>query len=362
MPPLTSRSNRPADPAAIASPARLTPGWVFGACSFTFLAAVLGVMVGAVTIGPGPVLLEIIDHVPGVSVDSGLSNSRRAIVWDIRFPRVVLGLMVGGMLASSGAAYQGVFRNPLADPYLLGIAAGAGLGATLVIVAGADGSGALDPVPIAAFVGASLAVGLTLLVSGAVTGRGTPATLLLAGVAVAAFFTALQTYVQSREVERIREVYSWILGRLSGASWSDVALLAPYLVVSVGVLVWARRALDVLAVGEDEARTLGIDPVRLRWIVIAAASLAAASAVAVSGLIGFVGIIVPHAVRLMTGPSNRLVVPISFVVGGGFLVLADLLARTIQSPAELPIGVITAFVGAPFFLLVLRSRGTTVAS
>jgi iron complex transport system permease protein len=356
MQPLSS-SLPPRPEALSVGPVRLKPSWVIAALIFAVGAAMCGVMVGAVSIGPGGVILELLDHVPGVDIDSGLSATRQAIVWDIRLPRVILGLMVGAMLATSGAAYQGVFRNPLADPFLLGIAAGAGLGATMSIVLGVgDGVGLADPVPIMAFMGAGLAVGLTLLVSGSISGKGTSSTLLLAGVAVAAFFTALQTYVQSREVEQLREVYSWLLGRLSGASWDEVSLLLPYLVVSVGVMFWSRRALDVLAVGEDEARTLGIDPARLRWVVVLAASLAAASAVAVTGLIGFVGIIVPHVVRLMVGPSNRVVMPLSFFVGAGFLVLADLVARTVQSPAELPIGVVTAFFGAPFFLLVLRTR------
>ncbi|MGI9622751.1 MAG: FecCD family ABC transporter permease [Acidimicrobiales bacterium] len=360
MPPSLSKSQPRAEPQDL-DPARLRPSWVLSALGVLVFSMLVGVMVGAVTIDPVAIVLELIDHIPGVDVDSGLSPTRAAIVWDIRFPRVVLGAMVGGMLATSGAAYQGVFRNPLADPYLLGIAAGAGLGATLVIVADVgDGVGFLDPIPLAAFAGAGLAVALTLTVGGTVTGRGTAATLLLAGIAVAAFFTALQTYVQSREVERLREVYSWILGRLSGASWDDVALLAPYMFLSVGVLFWSRRALDVLAVGEDEALTLGIDPVRLRWRIVLAASLAAASAVAVSGLIGFVGIIVPHFVRLFVGTSNKVVIPISFLIGGAFLVIADVIARTIQSPAELPIGVVTAFFGAPFFLFVLRTRDAGV--
>ncbi len=353
-------SLRPAEAGGL-TPARLTPTALAAAVAVMTVATVLGVMLGAVTIRPDRVVVELLDHLPGISLDSGLSLSREAIVWDIRFPRVVLGLMVGGMLATSGAAYQGVFRNPLADPYLLGIAAGAGFGATVAIVAGAgDGSGLLDAVPLAAFLGAAVAVGLTLVVGGALSGRGTAATLLLAGVAVAAFFTALQTYVQSREVERLRDVYSWILGRLSGSSWDEVALLLPYAAVSMLVLLRSRGALDVLAVGEEEARTLGIDPVRVRWRVVLAASLATAAAVAVSGLIAFVGIIVPHLVRLVVGPSNRLVLPLSFLVGGAFLVIADLIARTIQSPAELPIGVVTAFFGAPFFLLVLRTRDAGV--
>ncbi len=356
-----TRRSSPRAEAHCLEPARLTSGWVTIALVAVVVATLLGVMIGAVTIRPDRVILELLDHVPGLDFDSGLSGARQAIIWDIRFPRVVLGLMVGGMLATSGAAYQGVFRNPLADPYLLGIAAGAGFGATIAIVSGAgDGAGVLSAVPLAAFLGAVVAVGLALLVGGAISGRGTASTLLLAGVAVAAFFTALQTYLQSREVEKLREVYSWILGRLSGSSWDEVLMLAPYAVVSMTVLMASRGALDVLAVGEDEARTLGINPERLRWRVVLAASLAAAAAVAVSGLIGFVGIIVPHLVRLAVSSSNRVVLPLSFLVGGAFLVLTDLIARTVQSPAELPIGVVTAFVGAPFFLLVLRTRGSGV--
>ena len=298
----------------------------------------------------------MLDHLPGIDIDSGLSPSRAAIVWEVRFPRVVLGLMVGAMLAVSGAAYQGVFRNPLADPYLLGVGAGAGLGATVAISTGlADGSGVFDPLPLAAFVGALGAVALAYGI-GAASGRlRSPATLILAGVAVANFFTALQTYLQQRDSETFRQVYQWLLGRLFVQGWDEVALLTPYFAVTTAVLIASRRLLDVLSVGDDEARTLGVRPDRVRLVVIAAASLAAASAVAVSGLIGFVGIIVPHTIRLSAGSSNRIVLPLSVLGGAAFLVASDLVARTIVSPAELPIGVVTAFFGAPFFLLVLRA-------
>ena len=183
--------------------------------------------------------------------------------------------------------------------------------------------------------------------------------IILAGVAVAAMFTAVQTYLQQQYTDEIRQVYTWILGSFAVASWSDVRLILPYVIVSGAVLLAHRRVLDVLRVGNEEAGTLGVDPERSRLIVVAAATLGTAAAVSVSGLIGFVGIIVPHAVRLAVNASYRVVLPVSMVCGATFLVLADLLARTIQPPAELPIGVVTASVGAPFFLIVLRSRRTS---
>lgn len=335
----------------------LSPRWLLAGLAAVALATVVGIATGPVSLPLHRVAVELLDHLPLMSIDSGLSDTQRAIVWEIRTPRVVLGLLVGALLAGSGAGYQGVFRNPLADPYLLGIAAGAGLGATLAIVTGAgDGVGAFDAIPMFAFIGALVAVAMAAALSVRRDGSGGPATLILAGVAVAAFFTAAQTYVQQRHAETLRQVYAWILGRLSTSGWDEVLLLLPYALVCGAVLVLAVGALDVLAVGDEEARALGLHPRRIRMAVLVAASLATAAAVAVSGLIGFVGLVVPHGVRLVAGVSNRRVIPLSFLFGGAFLALADVLARTVQAPAELPIGVITAFVGAPFFLWILRSR------
>jgi iron complex transport system permease protein len=257
------------------------------------------------------------------------------------------------MLASAGAAYQGVFRNPLADPYLLGAAAGAGLGATLVI-AYSHGGASRDLRPLAAFAGAMLGVGAAYLLGRSVAGR-TTATLILAGVTVASFLTAVQTFVQQQNTDTVQEVYAWILGQLETSGWRDVALALPYMVVSWTVLLLHRRLLDVLAVGDEEASSVGVDVSRVRLIVLAAATLGTAAAVAFSGLIAFVGIIIPHAIRLVAGTSYRIVLPLSLCFGAAFLVLADVLARTVVAPAELPIGVVTAFFGAPFFALVLRT-------
>jgi iron complex transport system permease protein len=331
---------------------RVSPGALAATLALLGAALLAGVLVGPVGLAPGRVLAEIADRLPWVSIDSGLGEREAAIVWDLRLPRVVLAALVGATLAAAGGAYQGVFRNPLADPYLLGVAAGAGLGATMGIVATGPASAL---VPAAAFAGALLAVLLTYALGGVAGGDRAGTTLVLAGVAVAAFFTAVQTFVQQRNADTVREVYSWILGRLSTVGWAEVGLLAPYAAVSIGVLLLHRRLLDVLAVGGEEAEALGVSTTRVRLLVVAAATLGTAAAVAVSGLIGFVGIVVPHAVRLLAGSSYRVILPLSVLGGAAFLVLADLGARTLVSPAEVPIGVITAFVGGPFFAVVLRS-------
>ncbi len=334
----------------VVAPARIgVAGWLT-ALGILFLAAVAGLLVGSVDLSTGGVIQAMLDRLPLVKLDHGLTEVEQRLLFELRLPRVVIGGLVGGILAVAGAGYQGVFRNPLADPYLLGVAAGAGLGATAVIGLGA-GSALIPPI---AFVGGMAAVGLTYALSRTVGGR-TTTSLILAGVAVAAFATAVQTFLLQRSYETLREVYSWILGRLVTVGWGEVWALAPYAVVAVTVLLLHRRLLDVLALGDEEAAGLGVDVVRVRRYVVLAATLATAAAVSVSGLIAFVGIIVPHTIRLVTGWSYRVILPLSVVYGASFLIVADLGARTLVAPGELPIGVLTAFLGAPFFLLVLRT-------
>ena len=333
-------------------PAGLRLSWLLTAVGVLAVAVLAGIALGPVRLPPGSVATELLNLLPGVHLDSGLNEREIAIITQLRLPRVVLGMLVGAMLALAGAGYQGVFRNPLADPYLLGVAAGAGLGATLAI---ALRGSFWTSVPVFAFAGALGAVTLTYLL-GIAGGRDrSGSTLILAGVAISSFLAAIQTYVLQRYADSIREVYSWLLGRLATGGWHDVVMILPYAIVSALVVLALRRELDVLSVGDAEATTLGLHPGRSRLILVMAASLATAAAVAVSGLIGFVGIIVPHVVRLLTGSSYRAILPLSMVYGGAFMVGADLIARTAVAPSELPIGVVTAFLGAPFFILVLRT-------
>jgi iron complex transport system permease protein len=329
--------------------------WACSAVAFLLVSSVVGVLAGPVDLGVGAVVESAAArlHLPGFS--TSLSPTEEAILWEIRVPRVVLAALVGAMLALAGATYQGVFRNPLADPYLLGVAAGAGLGATVAVAYLPEGFMGQRALPIAAFVGGAAAVMLTYAVGRSARRERDAATLVLAGVTVAAFFTAWQTFVQQQNSETLQQVYSWILGNIPSTGWSDVVLILPYVVVAAVVILSLRRVVDVLNLGDDEAASLGVDVRRVRLALVVAATLGTAAAVAVSGLIGFVGIIVPHAIRLLTGVGYRALLPLSMIVGAGFLVLADVIARTALSPAEIPLGVITAFFGAPFFALVLRA-------
>ncbi|MGH3278234.1 MAG: FecCD family ABC transporter permease [Trebonia sp.] len=314
------------------------------------VAVLVAAFVGAADLNPLATAAALL-HLP-----TSLDPLDKAVLFQIRLPRVVLGALVGGLLSLAGAGYQGVFRNPLVDAGMLGASAGAGLGATIAIVyLGAAGR---EAVPVAAFVGSLAGVAAAYATGAAASRRtilgGGVATLLLAGVAVGSFLTAAQTFLLQRSASDIQAVYSWLLGSLSAASWQQVMTIVPYAAVSSIVILLHGRHLDVLSVGDEEAQALGLHPGRVRAVVVAASALAAASAVAVSGLIGFVGIVVPHIARRVAGPSYVSVLPLSALLGAGFLVLADTLARTVLSPAELPIGVVTALVGAPAFVWVLR--------
>lgn len=344
--------------AAVASAFRLSPRAVAVGIVVLVAVGLFSAVNGAAGLPITGVVGSLLDGLPGIGIDSSLSERQDAILFQIRLPRLILGLLVGGSLGMAGAAYQGVFRNPLADPYLLGVSAGAGFGAVLAFGFGFDiGWGPFAAVPAAAFVGALVAV-----TASAAIARGSwnsPATLLLGGVAMAALFSAAQTYALQRLDEtRAREVLSWLFGQLNTSGWSQVIILGPYTVVCGAIIMLHRRHLDVLRLGDDEARSLGLDPARTRLLVVVAASLMTAAAVAVSGLIAFVGLVVPHIVRLLVSHSYRVIVPLSALAGAAFLAFVDVGARTLVAPSELPVGVITALIGAPVFAAVLwRGRG-----
>jgi iron complex transport system permease protein len=326
-----------------------------------FFAVVLSAGSGALSISPHATLAALAAGVQGRA--SGLDGAQ-AIVWNLRFPRVLMAALVGAGLGTSGAAMQGLFRNPLADPYLLGVASGASFGATLALSVGGrlaqaftetpfapGGTSAL--VPLLAFFGAVGAVVLTLALSG-VGDRAKTTSLLLAGVAVGGVLVSLTTYLMLRDADRLRAVFSWTLGNLALSSWADLRGALPYEIIGMGMLYALARGLDALQLGEDTARTLGVGARSLRISVIVGASLATAGAVAFVGIIGFVGLVAPHIMRRMGTPGHRVLLPASALGGAVLLVLADLGARTIIRPAELPVGVITTLVGGPFFLWLLR--------
>ena len=304
-------------------------------------------------------ILNMIGRALGMS--GGVASyplSWETVIFDIRLPRVILAALVGAALAPAGAVYQGLFRNPLADPYLIGVSSGAGLGATVAIVFGVqfrwEGMGAIS---LFAFIGA---LGATVLVYALsrVGGRVSVATLLLAGVALGAFLSAGTTFLMFRAPDAFRAVtvVGWLMGSLALASWSHVRLLTPFVLLG-GALLWTyAHRLNVLQLDEEQARQLGIPVNSTRLALIVLTSLVMAAAVSVSGVIGFIGLIVPHAVRLVWGPDHRFLLPMSAIGGALFLVLADGLARTLLAPAQLPVGVVTAFCGAPFFLYLLRKR------
>ena len=318
------------------------------------LALTLGTAIGPVAIGPDEVVRVLVRHLLHVNFDvAPLSDT---IVWEIRLPRVLLAGLVGATLAYSGAAYQGVFRNPLADPYLIGVAAGAGLAATIVIVGPVPVTyGNFSLVTLAAFGGAVVAAALSY--SLARVGGTTPSTtLILSGVAVSALAVSATSYLMLAHQQDTLSILSWLMGGFNDSGWHKMWFIVPYTVPAGAVIFLHGRLLNVMQLDEHQAQQLGVHVERTKVVVLLAASLAAAAAVSVAGIIGFVGLVAPHAVRLLVGPDYRRLLPLSALLGASFLILADLGARTAVSPGELPVGVITAFVGAPFFLYLLRQQ------
>ena len=312
--------------------------------------------VGSVSIPPLTVVKVLASRLPFVDIAQTWPETWDTILWQLRLPRIALAGIVGAALALSGATYQGLFRNPLADPFLIGVASGAGLGATIVLVTGVPYTfGGVSLLPVAAFVGALAAVTAAYVL--ARNSEGLPLTsLILAGVAIAYLASALGVLLMIRSDTNLRPVLSWLLGGFITAQWKHSLMMVPYLIPSVLIVFSYGRILNVLQLDEEHAQQLGVNVERTKLLLIVAASLATAAAVSFSGLIGFVGLIAPHTVRLLWGVDYRALLPMAAIVGAAFLILADLVARTVASPAELPVGVVTAFCGAPFFLYLLRRR------
>ncbi|MBI2915116.1 MAG: iron chelate uptake ABC transporter family permease subunit [Firmicutes bacterium] len=348
------------------------PGWIRRRSALALLLALLAIVVllssgiGAVAIPAGTVARMISNRVLTWLGFGGLPGewpkSYEAIVFQVRLPRILLAVLSGWALALAGTVFQGLFKNPMADPYLIGISSGAAVGAAFAIVlrVGLGGSAlGLGAVPPLAFLGA---LGTSFLVYwlARVGGRLSLTSLLLGGVAVSAFLTAVVSLVMVLGTKDMQQVIFWLMGSFSGRSWQHVWVIVPYIALGSGVMLPFARELNVALTGEESAQYLGVDVERMKKILIASGSLVAAAAVSVSGIIGFVGLIVPHAVRLIVGPDHRVLMPAAGIVGAIFLVLADTLARTAIAPAELPVGIVTALSGAPFFMYLLtKARGRT---
>jgi len=322
------------------------------------LVAALGAALGSVRTPPSAVAQLCWARLTGNPVPADLPPAWETILFEIRFPRVVLGGLVGMTLAVAGAVYQALFRNPLADPYLIGVSSGASFGATVAMYfVWRFAWGGLNAISLAAFAGALLTTAAIYSLA-RVGGRTPVTTLILAGVAVGAVLSAGTTLLMFTASDAFHTIHilGWLMGSLALANWEEVRAILPYLLLGFLVIGWHAHTLNVLQLDEEQAQALGIEVERVKGVLILATSLAAAAAISVSGVIGFVGLVVPHIVRLIWGPDHRFLLPTSALLGAIGLILADSLARTLFAPRELPLGVVTALVGAPFFLHLLRRQ------
>lgn len=332
-----------------------------GALLLLVLAVVAATALGSVPVPLGDVLKIMASRIPGLEglIERTWSLSYEMIVLQVRLPRVLLAVVVGGGLSVAGVLFQGSLRNPLADPYVIGVSAGASVGAAVgLLLLVPQGWVSYRALPLFAFGGA---VAATLVVSRLGQRRGLiePTSLLLGGVALGAFLTAVVSLLMVLRIENLQDVYLWLMGSLSGRTWVHLTMAAPYVAAGLLCALWLAKDLNVYLLGEEAAHSLGIDVQRVQRLVLIVGSLMAAACVAVSGVIGFVGLMVPHAVRLLVGAEHRRLIFHSLWAGALFLLVADTLARTVFSPMEIPVGIITAFVGGPFFIYLLK-RGSSL--
>ncbi|CAJ38032.1 FecCD family ABC transporter permease [Methanocella arvoryzae] len=324
------------------------------------LIAVVATAVGPANISPDKVVMIILSKVPVVQdyLTKVWTVGEEAIVINVRLPRVILGLLVGASLAVAGVTTQGIFKNPMADPYILGVSSGAAFGASAVIVLGV--SVFLQSISITAGALAGALIVSFLVFNIARTRNRIPVeTLLLSGIAVSAFFSAITSFLMYISGNSLNQIVFWVMGALWSSNWDDVLILAPFFVAGSLIVYAYSRDLNLMLLGDESAAHLGSDVTRVKYILLGVSSLMAAAAVSVTGIIGFVGLIIPHIMRLIVGPDHRVLIPASALVGAIFLVLADTFARMVIQPTEMPVGIVTALIGAPFFVyLLIRQKKT----
>ena len=330
---------------------------IAGLALLLVVAVVVASAIGSTHIPLATLFYMLLAKLPFIEIKPTWASSLETIIFYIRLPRVLLAGMVGAALAVAGATYQGLFRNPLADPYLIGVAQGAALGAVIGFMVPSSLQAA--SIPLLAFAGALVAVAVVYSI--AKVGKTLPmTTLILAGVALGAFLASITSYLMIASGDKLQGIISWLLGTFSLTNWWQVATVTPYIFIGIVVIWLYSRPLNVMQLDEEQAQQLGINVERVKLILLGAATLITAAAVCFAGIIGFVGIIIPHAVRLIWGPDHRFLLPLATLAGASFLILADIVARTVLAPTEIPVGVITAFLGAPFFLYLLRQKKRAV--
>ena len=323
------------------------------------LVMLFALSVGSAQIGMGKSLGILFSHVPGLShiITAGeFSSMQDYILTQVRLPRILVAGFVGGCLSVTGAVYQGLFHNPIAEPHIIGVSSGAALGATFAIIGGLSFSAAgLGAISICAFAGAICTIILVAFASGMNRGRS-DITVLLTGTAVSTLFSAFMSLLMSLNRQSMEKVYLWTFGSFSSSGWTKAAWTAGIALAGTAILFYLAKDLNLMAMGEDTAKSVGVETVRTRAILLTVTAFMVGISVSVSGMIGFVGLVVPHCMRFLFGDDYRRIVPASFIGGAAFLILCDTVARTIMAPGEMPIGVITALIGAPYFIWLIRKN------
>ncbi len=351
-----SRGSLPPPWATHVAPWRSRRYAIIGMCALLVVVMAVATTIGSVSIPLSTTLRVLLSKLPFLHLAPTWNSGTDIILLEIRLPRIFLAGLVGAALGTAGATYQGLFRNPLADPYLIGVAQGASLGAVAGFLLPISGTFlGMGVVPLFAFVGALASMAIVYAL--ARQGKSLPVTtLILAGVAISALLSSIVSYLIISSGDKMHSIIFWLMGSFSLSQWSDVRLVLPYMVIGIGAILMYARPLNVMQLDEEQAQQLGVNVERLKLVLLTAATLITAAAVSFVGTIGFVGIIVPHAVRLIWGADYRFLLPLSVLSSAIFLILADLISRTLLSPTEIPVGVVTALFGAPFFLYLLRTR------